>query len=80
MGKGKSFVSLTSYDLVGMCTMVFVSGAIYNHVYKQEWVEVKTGFKGFVGNKGAIILYLQIDSSYLTFINCHLAAGEGSQA
>lgn len=60
--------------------MVFVSGAIYNHVYKQEWVEVKTGFKGFVGNKGAIILYLQIDSSYLTFINCHLAAGEGSQA
>ena len=57
-----------------------MSGQIYNRVYKQEWVEIKTGFKGNLGNKGAILLFLQIDSSFITIINCHLAAGENSQA
>jgi hypothetical protein len=31
-----------------------------------------------LGNKGAIILFMQIDSTYMTIMNCHLAAGETS--
>jgi hypothetical protein len=73
---GKSFVHLTSYDMVGVATFVFSCGQLYNRVYKHEWHEIKTGFNNNLGNKGAIILFLQIDSSYLTIINCHLAAGE----
>lgn len=41
---------------------------------------MKTGFKNNLGNKGAIVLFLQIDSSYFTIINCHLAAGENASA
>lgn len=78
--KNKMYACLTSYDLVGIATFVFVSGIYYNRVVKQEWLEIKTGFKSTMGNKGAIILFLQIDSTWLTFINCHLAAGETSQA
>ncbi len=77
--KNKSYVYLNSYDLVGLSTFVFVSNKIYNRVHQQEWVEIKTGFKGNLGNKGAIMLFLQIDSTYITIINCHLAAGEDNQ-
>lgn len=73
---GKSFVHLTSRDMVGIATFVFISGALFNRVYKSEWHEVKTGFKNNLGNKGAILFFMQIDSSFLTFTNCHLAAGE----
>ena len=34
---GKSFVHLASHDLVGIATFVFVSGNIYNRIYKHEW-------------------------------------------
>lgn len=72
---GKSFVHLTSNDLVGISTFVFVSGTLFNRIYRHEWCSVKTGFKNSLGNKGAIILFMQIDSSFLTLINCHLTAG-----
>lgn len=66
--------------MVGVATLVFVSGALYNRVFMQEWKEVKTGFKNSLGNKGAIMLFLQIDNSYITLMNCHLAAGENASA
>lgn len=61
--------------MVGVATFVFITGSLYNRVYLQEWKEVKTGFKNNLGNKGAIILFLQIDSTFITIINCHLTAG-----
>ncbi len=69
---------LTSYDMVGIATVVFISGDLYNRVYMHEWKEIKTGFKNNLGNKGAITLFLQIDSTYITIMNCHLAAGENA--
>lgn len=74
----KAFVYLTSNDMVGVATFVFVSGQLYNRVYLQEWLAIKTGFKNSLGNKGAVLLFMQIDSTYLTLTNCHLAAGEGA--
>jgi hypothetical protein len=76
----RAFVFLTGYDMVGVATLVFVSGALYNRVTHQEWKEVKTGFKNNLGNKGAITLFLQIDDSFVTIMNCHLAAGENASA
>lgn len=61
--------------MVGVASFVFVSGTLFNRIYQHSWLQVKTGFKNSLGNKGAIILFLQIDSSYLTITNCHLAAG-----
>ena len=76
----KAYVYLSCYDMVGIATLVFVSGALYNRVYMHEWKEIKTGFKNNLGNKGSIALFLQIDSSYLTIMNCHLAAGENASS
>jgi hypothetical protein len=64
--------------MVGIATLVFISGSLYNRVYMHEWKEIKTGFKNNLGNKGSIALFLQIDSSYITIMNCHLAAGENA--
>jgi synaptojanin len=75
---GKSFVHLTSHDMVGIATFVFVSGTWFNKVYKHEWNDVKTGFNNSLGNKGTILLFLQIENTYLTIANCHLAAGENA--
>ena len=71
---------LTSYDMVGIATFVFISGALFNRVQQHEWFDIKTGFKNNLGNKGAVLLFLQIDSTYLTLTNCHLAAGENASA
>lgn len=71
---------LASYNMVGIATFVFTCGKIYNRVGKTMWHEVKTGFNNSLGNKGAILLFLQIDDSFITFINCHLAAGEKESA
>ena len=72
---GESFVHLTSYDMVGIASFVFVNGKYFNRICKHEWCEIKTGFKNSLGNKGAIVLFMQIDSTFITFINCHLTAG-----
>lgn len=75
VGNSKAFLHLASSDMVGVATFVFVSGALYNRVYQNSWLQVKTGFKNNLGNKGAIMLFMQIDSSYITITNCHLTAG-----
>jgi len=72
---GKTFVHLTSNDMVGIATFVYVSGHLFNRIYKHEWTLVKTGFNNSLGNKGSIMLFMQIDNTYLTLANCHLTAG-----
>lgn len=77
---GRNYVYLTGRDLVGLACFVFVSGHLYNRVHLSLWKEVKTGFKNNLGNKGSIILFLQIDASLITIANCHLTAGEKAAA
>jgi hypothetical protein len=36
-GSNKTYVYLTSYDMVGIATLVFISGDLYNRVYMHEW-------------------------------------------
>ncbi len=33
----------------------------------------------YIGNKGAIIIFLKFHSTWLCLINCHIAAGEGKK-
>jgi hypothetical protein len=35
---GKNFVYLTSYDMVGVATFVFVSSPIFSRILQHEWV------------------------------------------
>lgn len=55
---------------------MFVNAKLIDRVNDVEWFEIKTGFKGSLGNKGVIILFITIDSTPMTIMNCHLAAGE----
>ena len=73
---GKKFVYLTGKDLVGIASFVFVSDKLQQKVHMMHWKEVKTGFGNNLGNKGSIMLFMQIDDSVLTLANSHLAAGE----
>jgi hypothetical protein len=41
------------------------------------WSEIKTGFKGNLGNKGAVAISFKFNDSIITVLNCHLEAGEG---
>lgn len=74
--QSKRFDYLTGHDLVGISTFVFVSAKLVDRINDIEWFEIKTGFKGNLGNKGVIILFLTVDSTPITIMNCHLAAGE----
>jgi hypothetical protein len=76
MYKLKRYEYLTSKDLVGIAMFVFVNAEIKERLSNIEWFEVKTGFKGSLGNKGMIVLFMEIDSTHVTIMNCHLAAGE----
>lgn len=74
--KVKKFDYLSGHDLVGIATFVFVNSELIDRITNIDWSEIKTGFNGSLGNKGVIILFMTIDSSLITIMNCHLAAGE----
>jgi hypothetical protein len=73
--KDRLFHIYTSHDLVGIASFVFCTKKISEKIEHFEWLDIKTGFKGNSGHKGAVMLFLQIDSTWMTFINCHLASG-----
>jgi hypothetical protein len=76
----QSFSFLTHHDLVGLATFIFSTRKVSQKVQNYEWLDIKTGFKGNLGHKGALMLFIQIDSSWFTLINCHLASGEGKKS
>lgn len=73
----KPYVYLVENDLVGIFTMVFVLESNRTRITSLNWSEIKTGFKGSLGNKGSVLLSFCFDDTILTFMNCHLEAGEG---
>ncbi|KAH8731924.1 Endonuclease/exonuclease/phosphatase [Phaeosphaeriaceae sp. PMI808] len=71
-----SYVLLHTANLVGLFTCVFVKASERSNIRDICAAEIKLGFSGRVGNKGALIVRFFIDDSSLCFINCHLAAGQ----
>lgn len=41
-------------------------------------MEIKTGFKGIAGNKGAVVFSLPVWDSRICVINAHFAAHKGN--
>lgn len=73
----RSYTYLVENDLVGILTMVFVCEPERPRITCLNWSNIKTGFKGNLGNKGAVLLSFYLDDAPITIINCHLEAGEG---
>ena len=55
---------------------VFIKASERTNIRDVCAAEIKLGFSGRVGNKGALVVRFFIDDSSLCFINCHLAAGQ----
>ena len=73
---GQNYVLLHTANLVGLFTCVFVKASERANIRDVCAAEIKLGFSGRVGNKGALVVRFFIDDSSLCFINCHLAAGQ----
>ncbi|KAF1969631.1 DNase I-like protein [Bimuria novae-zelandiae CBS 107.79] len=72
----QNYVLLHTANLVGLFTCIFVKGSERAKIRDVCAAEIKLGFSGRVGNKGALVVRFLIDDSSLCFINCHLAAGQ----
>ncbi|KAF9932022.1 hypothetical protein FBU30_009086 [Linnemannia zychae] len=75
---GVNFKLLECSNLVGLFSCVFVRDKEWDNI-RSEWTHVdmvKTGLKGYHGNKGGIATRFIIDDTSISFVNCHLAAGQ----
>ncbi|KAG0253723.1 hypothetical protein BG011_006204 [Mortierella polycephala] len=76
--QGVNYKLLECSNLVGLFSCVFVRDQEWGNI-RTEWTHVdmvKTGLKGYHGNKGGIATRLIIDDTSISFVNCHLAAGQ----
>jgi hypothetical protein len=72
----QNYVLLHTANLVGLFTCIFIKASERSKVRDVCAAEIKLGFSGRVGNKGALVVRFFVDDSSLCFINCHLAAGQ----
>eukprot|EP00835_Amoeboradix_gromovi_P001750 NODE_87_length_21935_cov_0.397142.p1 type:complete len:934 gc:universal NODE_87_length_21935_cov_0.397142:18952-21753(+) len=67
---------LKCLQLVGTALFVFAHDSILGAVSKVDYKIKKTGFSGMAGNKGGIMISMNIFDSSFIFITSHLAAGQ----
>jgi hypothetical protein len=72
----QNYVLLHTANLVGLFTCIFIKASERSKVRDVCAAEIKLGFSGRMGNKGALVVRFFVDDSSLCFINCHLAAGQ----
>lgn len=73
--KDDEYVLLRSGQLVGAALMVFVRSNILGRIKNVEGALKKTGMSGIAGNKGAVAIRMDIESTSVCFVTAHLAAG-----
>ena len=72
------YVLLRSGQLVGAALLVFVRSSLLSRIANVEGAIKKTGMSGIAGNKGAVAIRMEIDSTSVCFVTAHLAAGFGN--
>lgn len=77
-GKTDEYVLLRSGQLVGAALLVFVRSSILGRIKNVEGAIKKTGMSGIAGNKGAVAIRMDIESTSVCFVTAHLAAGFGN--
>lgn len=75
---------VSSVQLLGLMTLVFISNPLAPHVSKVHTDTSSTGFLRMWGNKGAVLTRFNLFSDEIigcgiemSIVNCHLSAGEG---
>ena len=72
------YVLLRSGQLVGAALLIFVRSSLLSRITNVEGSIKKTGMSGIAGNKGAVAIRMEIDSTSVCFVTAHLAAGFGN--
>jgi hypothetical protein len=73
--KADEYVLLRSGQLVGAALMVFVRSKLLGRIKNVEGAIKKTGMSGIAGNKGAVAIRMDVESTSVCFVTAHLAAG-----
>ena len=76
--EGDEYVLLRSGQLVGAALLIFVRARMLSRIQNVEGAIKKTGMSGIAGNKGAVAIRMEIDSTSVCFVTAHLAAGFGN--
>lgn len=76
--KSDEYVLLRSGQLVGAALLVFVRSSILGRIRNVEGAIKKTGMSGIAGNKGAVAIRMDVESTSVCFVTAHLAAGFGN--
>ncbi|OQR74707.1 type II inositol 1 [Tropilaelaps mercedesae] len=69
-----SYRELKTVRLVGMMLSVFVDEKHAPYIANVDAASVGTGILGMLGNKGGVAIRLELHSTSMCFVNCHLAA------
>lgn len=68
----RGYVRLTFCRILGIVNMVFIRRSLLCYIRDTEVCTTKTGFGGWVGNKGATSIRFTLGDLGLCFTNCHL--------
>ena len=71
---GKGFVRLAFTRILGIVIMVFVKPPLLCYIHSVVTCTTRTGFGGWMGNKGAVSIRFTLGKVDLCFINCHLTS------
>lgn len=74
------YCKVASKQLVGLLILVFSRLSLRNSITNIATATASVGFGGFIANKGAVGVRLEIGQRTLCFVNSHLAAFEGAEA
>ena len=66
--------------LVGIMLVVFVKRDLFSYIEYVSKAAIPSGLGGFMGNKGGVCVRFRLRHTFMCFVNCHLAAGEGGAA
>jgi hypothetical protein len=77
---GAEFIVVAQKDLVGLLLVLLVQVQHYSSVRGVETSAIKLGFRGYVGNKGAVVTRLDIYDTSICAINCHFEAHAGKDS
>uniref|UniRef100_A0A7S0RWX6 Inositol polyphosphate-related phosphatase domain-containing protein n=1 Tax=Chlamydomonas leiostraca TaxID=1034604 RepID=A0A7S0RWX6_9CHLO len=77
-----TFKQVACKQLVGTYISTWVRASLLPHVKGVQVTHVATGFGGYLGNKGAVVVRVQVYDSPIVFVNSHLSAGsqDGDEA
>ena len=70
----KGFVRLAYTRILGIVIMVFVKLPLLCYIHSVVPCVTRTGFGGWVGNKGAVSIRFTLGEVGLCFVNCHLTS------